>query len=206
MSKKPLATDRKEECLRLKAIFNQKKRELGLTQEKLAHVLDMNQSSVSHYLNGVNPLNTSVAAAFAQILKVDVSEFSVRLANEIAAISKAVAASDRVFSAPSEKDYALIPQFKAHGSCGDGYLNDHVEVTEGLVFKRDWLARMKSKPENLHVIYAEGDSMEPYVFEGDVVLFDSSKTEPKDRQAYVVRRPDGGISIKRLISKLPGAG
>lgn len=111
----------------------------------------------------------------------------------------------RSHHSPSERDYALIPQFKAHGSCGDGYLNDHVEVTEGLVFKRDWLARMKSKPENLHVIYAEGDSMEPYVFEGDVVLFDSSKVEPKDRQAYVVRRPDGGISIKRLIQQITGS-
>ena len=105
---------------------------------------------------------------------------------------------------PSEKDYALIPQYKVRGSCGDGYLNDHVEVTEGLVFKRDWLTKMKVKPENLHVIYAEGDSMEPYVFEGDVVLFDSSEIEPKDRQAYVIRRPDGGISIKRLIQQMSG--
>jgi phage repressor protein C with HTH and peptisase S24 domain len=108
------------------------------------------------------------------------------------------------FGSPSEKDYALIPQYKAHGACGDGYLNDHVEVSEGLVFKRDWLARMKAKPENLRIIYAEGDSMEPYVFEGDVVLFDGSKTEPKDRQAYVLRRPDGGISIKRLIQQITG--
>lgn len=73
------------------------------------------------------------------------------------------------------------------------------------MFKRDWLARMKAKPENLRIIYAEGDSMEPYVFEGDVVLFDSSKIEPKDRQAYVIRRPDGGISIKRMIQQMSGA-
>lgn len=105
---------------------------------------------------------------------------------------------------PSERDYALIPQFKVRGSCGDGYLNDHVEISQGLVFKRDWLARMKAKPENLLVIYAEGDSMEPYVFAGDVVLFDSSKLEPRDRQAYVIRRPDGGISIKRLIQQISG--
>ena len=204
MSKKPLPLDKKDECLRLKEIFNSKKGELGLTQEKLAHLMNMNQSSVSHYLNGVNPLNTSVAAAFAKILGVDVSAFSTRLANEIADISKSVDAADRSFSSPSEKDYALIPQFKARASCGDGYLNDHVEVTEGLVFKRDWLRRMNSKPENLYVIYAHGDSMEPYIFEGDVVLFDTSQTEPKDKQVYVIRRPDGGTSIKRLIQQLSG--
>ena len=56
MSKKPLPPEKKEECQRLKAIFNAKKNDLGLTQEKLAHALEMNQSSVSHYLNGINPL------------------------------------------------------------------------------------------------------------------------------------------------------
>lgn len=205
MSKKPLPADKKAECLRLKELFNSRKSELGLTQEKLAHQLNMNQSSVSHYLNGVNPLNTSVAAAFAKILGVDVAAFSPRLAAEITAISNAVAAADRYFRPPSEEDYALIPQFTAQGACGDGYLNDHVEVTEGLVFKRDWLRRMNARPENLFVIYATGDSMEPYIFEGDVVLFDVSQTEPRDKQVYVIRRPDGGTSIKRLIQQLSGA-
>ncbi|VVN75852.1 helix-turn-helix transcriptional regulator [Pseudomonas fluorescens] len=204
MSKKPLPQDKKDECLRLKAIFNSKKSDLGLTQEKLAHALDMNQSSVSHYLNGVNPLNASVAASFAKILQVDVSEFSERLAEEMEKIAQAVDREPRDLGSPSEKDYALIPQFRAKGSCGDGYLNEHVQLTEGLVFKRDWLKRMNAKPENLFVMYAHGDSMEPYIFEGDVVLFDTSETEPRDKQVYVIRRPDGGNSIKRLIQQLSG--
>lgn len=205
MSKKPLPQDKKDECLRLKTIFNLKKSELGLTQEKLAHALEMNQSSVSHYLNGVNPLNTSVAASFAKILQVDVAEFSERLAEEMEKIAQAVDREPRVLGSPSEKDYALIPQFRARGACGEGYLNEHVELTEGLVFKRDWLKRMNAKPENLFVMYAHGDSMEPYIFNGDVVLFDTSETEPKDKQVYVIRRPDGGNSIKRLIRQLSGA-
>ncbi|MDH0640645.1 helix-turn-helix domain-containing protein [Pseudomonas sp. GD03860] len=106
---------------------------------------------------------------------------------------------------PNEKDYALIPQYSAKGSCGEGYFNEHVQTTEGLVFKRDWLRRMGAKPENLFVIYADGDSMEPYIFEGDVVLFDVSQVEPKDKQVYVIRRPDGGNSIKRLNHQLSGA-
>lgn len=110
----------------------------------------------------------------------------------------------RAPGSPSEKDYALIPQFSARGACGDGYLNDHIEMSEGLVFKRDWLKRMGVKPENLFVIYADGDSMEPYIFEGDVILFDASSLEPKDRQVYVIRRPDGGTSIKRLTHQLTG--
>ena len=89
MSKRPLPEDRKQECLRLKAIFNSKKSELGLTQEKLAHLLEINQSSVSHYLNGVNPLNASVAAQFARILEVSIADFSERLYLEAQKIAQA---------------------------------------------------------------------------------------------------------------------
>ena len=106
---------------------------------------------------------------------------------------------------PHDSDYALIPQYTARGDCGGGYLNGHVEVKGGLAFKRDWLARMKVKAENLYVIYADGDSMEPYIFDGDVVLFDRSDIEPRDRQVYAIRRPDGGISIKRIVQQLSGA-
>jgi len=90
MTKKALDPARKAECDKLKAIFTSKKRDLGLTQEKLAHALDMNQSSVSHYLNGVNPLNAQAAASFAKILGVDVGDFSTRLAKEISEMAGGV--------------------------------------------------------------------------------------------------------------------
>lgn len=104
MTKKALDPARKAECDKLKAIFNLKKRDLDLTQEKLAHALDINQSSVSHYLNGVNPLNAPVAAAFAKALGVDVSEFSPRLAKEIADMAGGVG-----LSAPTVFDSNVEP-------------------------------------------------------------------------------------------------
>ncbi len=169
-----------------------------LTQGQLGHLVGIDQASVSDLERGRSQ-RSSYNATIARACGVSALWLE---SGEGEMISLAEPSHN---GSPSEKDYALIPQYKAHGSCGDGYLNDHVEVTEGLVFKRDWLARMKAKPENLRIIYAEGESMEPYVFEGDVVLFDISKTEPKDRQAYVIRRPDGGISIKRMIQQISGA-
>lgn len=166
----------------------------GLSQRGLALACGWkSQSRVGNYEKDAREPNLDDIKKIAEVLKVNRADL---LADD--------GAPEKIGS-PSEKEYALIPQFKARGSCGDGYLNDHVEVTEGLVFKRDWLSRMKAKPENLRIIYAEGDSMEPYIFEGDVVLFDSSKIEPQDRHAYVVLRPDGGVSIKRLIQQLSGS-
>lgn len=120
------------------------------------------------------------------------------------ALTATPAADERSGHSPSKNDYALIPQYDARGACGDGALNDHVEVTGGLAFKRDWLRRMGAKPQHLFVIYATGSSMEPYIFEGDVVLFDSADTIPRDRQVYAIRRPDGSISIKRMAQQISG--
>lgn len=106
----------------------------------------------------------------------------------------------------SETNYAIIPQYSAQAECGDGYLNDHVVVRDSdIAFKRSLIRRLGVKPENLFMIHAKGDSMEPYIFEGDIVVFDQSDTNPSDRDVYVIRRPDGKLSIKRLYQQLSGA-
>lgn len=105
---------------------------------------------------------------------------------------------------PSKKDYALIPQYTARASAGNGYHNDHVELKEGLVFKRDWLKRLALREENLCVIYAEGSSMEPTISDGDVLLIDHASTTPRSGKVYAMLRPDGSTSVKRLIQAFSG--
>lgn len=84
MKKKELSPEALKECAALKAIFVDKRDELGLTQEKAAAALGMNQGSFSHYLNGRNALNLSFASSVAKLLGVRVSDFSPRLASEMA--------------------------------------------------------------------------------------------------------------------------
>ncbi|GFM89294.1 repressor [Pseudomonas cichorii] len=63
---------------------------LGLTQEKAAEALGMNQGSFSHYLNGRNALNMDFAARVAKLLGVSVSAFSPRLAQEMHTVAAAI--------------------------------------------------------------------------------------------------------------------
>lgn len=106
--------------------------------------------------------------------------------------------------APSASDYAMIPMYSANGDCGNGYLNDHVEIKGSQAFKLDWLNKQGIKPDRAAVMFATGDSMEPYIFDGDSVLFDMDDVEPRHRQVYVIRRPDCSLSIKRLVQQLNG--
>ncbi|MCI1025619.1 S24 family peptidase [Pseudomonas alloputida] len=105
---------------------------------------------------------------------------------------------------PSEKDYALIPQYNARGSSGNGYLNDHVEITGGLAFKRDWLKRMSLREENLRVLNNRGDSNWPTLSDGEVLLVDVSKKEPSNGHMYALYDQDNEVIIKRLIRDLSG--
>ncbi|HCB1201293.1 TPA: helix-turn-helix transcriptional regulator, partial [Klebsiella pneumoniae] len=87
--KKTLTSAQIADAERLKALYEAKKKELGITQQSIADMLDISQGGVGHYLNGRNALNAAVAAVFARALQVDVSDFSPSLAKEISVMSAA---------------------------------------------------------------------------------------------------------------------
>ncbi|MCS2155500.1 LexA family transcriptional regulator [Scandinavium sp. H11S7] len=91
MKKKPLTAEQLADAGRLKAIFEAKKKTLGLSQETLAELMGMGQSGVAQLLNGANAINTTHAAQFAKILGVKVDDFSPTLAAEISAMFEAIA-------------------------------------------------------------------------------------------------------------------
>lgn len=94
--------------------------------------------------------------------------------------------------------YAYIPQYDAKAAAGLGSENPHVEIRSTLAFKREWLRVKGAKPDQLIVIYAEGESMWPTINDGDVLLVDRSRIDPVDGQVFVLAGSDGAI-VKRLI-------
>jgi len=205
MTKKALDPERKAESEKLKAIFNSKKRDLGLTQEKLAHALDMNQSSVSHYLNGVNPLNATAAAAFAKILDVPVGDFSPRLAQQIselvgfatdlrakAAVKRIVDDDFRDFASnasrlndidgwdeqsPVRDDEVEVPFLReVELAAGSGRFVIEEDIGESLRFKKKNLRENNVQACNAKCVTVRGNSMIPVLRDGATVGVDLGKT------------------------------
>ncbi len=54
-----------------------------------------------------------------------------------------------------------------------------------------------ARPDRLTCVRAAGDSMEPTIHHGDLVVVDSGRSDPLDRQLFAVRT-DAGLVIKRL--------
>lgn len=205
MTKKALDPERKAESDKLKAIFNSKKRDLGLTQEKLAHALDMNQSSVSHYLNGVNPLNAPVAAEFSKILDVPVEDFSPRLAQQIIEMMGFVTdlrakASVKRFvdddfrdigsnaseltdidewdeKSPLRDDEVEVPFLReVELAAGSGRFVIQEDVGESLRFKKKNLRENNVQFGNAKCVTVRGNSMMPVLRDGATVGVDLGKT------------------------------
>ena len=78
------------------------------------------------------------------------------------------------------------------------------EVTTGYyAFSRVWLRRRGLIVGKLSVISVTGDSMEPDLREGDLVLIDHAQTRPRDGLIYIVRYSDG-LYAKRVQMLLGG--
>lgn len=176
------------------------RRTQDLSQTALADLCgwEKGQARIGNYERDLREPNITDLRILAKALKVslmDLIEGSSADRDETRYLPDAV---------PSEDDYVLIPQYTAYGSAGNGHLNDHIEIKGGLAFKKAWLARMALRPENLHVINSGGQSMEPTISEGDVVLMDESQIEPRDGKIYVIRVHGGELIIKRLIRAITG--
>lgn len=62
------------------------------------------------------------------------------------------------------------------------------------------IAQLQLNPANLLAVRVRGESMEPMLFEDDVVIIDKSDTKPISREVYAVNI-DGQACVKQLIHK-----
>jgi len=99
--------------------------------------------------------------------------------------------------------YVYIPLYDVNAAAGKGALVERESVSDVLAFKRDWIRQeLHAQPADLSLIYVEGDSMEPDLRAGDIVLLDHTDTRARREGVYVIRM-DGALLVKQL-QRLPG--
>lgn len=78
--------------------------------------------------------------------------------------------------------YVGIPRYNAFLAAGHGSLNERAKLIDYIPFTRAFLVNKigRSSPDGLVVLEARGDSMEPTIGDGDLVLIDQSMREPRD--------------------------
>ena len=84
-------------------------------------------------------------------------------------------------------DFIPIKRYSVEASAGGGALVDQEDHSGTYAFHRKWLARRQLDPAQLAVIAVRGDSMEPKLSDGDLILVDRAQRQVTDGLAYVLR-------------------
>lgn len=99
------------------------------------------------------------------------------------------------------EDFVFIHQVSGTISAGGGLMPDN-GIDMRVAFRRDWISR-KGRAENMSLIKVQGDSMEPTLLSGDLVLVDHSRDSIASRGGIYAISIDSEIMIKRVQPLFP---
>lgn len=116
----------------------------------------------------------------------------------------ATAVSSASANAAISDQFTMVPRLDVQASAGNGSLAQSEEPIDFLAFQDSWLRERKISPRFARVLTARGDSMEPTIRDGDVLLVDTSITSVYDNAIYIVVY-NGHVLVKRVNLKRDGA-
>jgi len=81
-----------------------------------------------------------------------------------------------------------------------GFSVDFLDNGEGtpLFFSKGWMQKRGFDPSKLYATRVNGHSMEPTLFNGDIIVVNTGDTEKQDGAVYAVNH-EGELTVKRLV-------
>lgn len=102
-------------------------------------------------------------------------------------------------------DFVHIPRYEVEASAGGGAIIHSEQVVDFLSFRAEWVKNtLGVSVRDLALISVIGDSMEPSLSEGDVVLLDMTTKSVLDGSIYALQL-NGGLLVKRIQRMLDGS-
>lgn len=180
----------------------------GLSQKQVADAVGMKQPSYS-YLEKTPNGGSSHLPEIAKVLNVDpywlrtgkLLEDTDKSLNQLIESSPSV-----TVSSDEEKDNKIwVDLVNIRFACGDGEsIEFHFdEVLEKRDFPPQFFRKHNVKPENVRLVFASGDSQEPYVCTGDVFAIDIADTEVRENEFYAVYF-EGEAMLKQIFKEEGG--
>jgi phage repressor protein C with HTH and peptisase S24 domain len=191
----------------------QKQESKPASQEAAAGLLGFNQSALNQYLNGKIPLNLEVAIKFAELLGCTVFDISPRLADQGAKYAASLETSTasqaqnptlmnslRVRVAEKLPNTIPIKRVQLKLQAGITGFETQPDDSDGgtIDFPIDVIEENDFVAQCLIAIPVRGRSMEPMLFEDDVVVVNIADTKPVSGEIYAINF-DGEAVVKQLI-------
>ncbi len=94
-------------------------------------------------------------------------------------------------------DFRMVPRLNVAASAGQGAVVEREDEDGLIAFRADWLRRRGVSPAAARALTVRGDSMEPTIRSGDILLVDTSIRSIEDNGIYVVVSA-GLVQVKRV--------
>ncbi|MBT5027877.1 MAG: helix-turn-helix transcriptional regulator [Nitrospina sp.] len=172
----------------------------GFKQKELANILKISLPTMNHYESGKRAPNSELLSQIAKTLDCDPGWL---LTGEGQAEKKGAHSSEPM-SSSTLNDFVLVPRYNIEASAGGGSVIHSEQIVDHLAFKASWVSKeLGADPKNLLLIHSIGDSMEPTLRSGDLLLVDRNKGRMKGDGIYLINFDDG-LMVKRLEWMMDG--
>ncbi len=180
-----------------------------MTQAQLAKAVPISQGTISDLESGRNK-GTASLVKIAQALKVNAHWLATGEGEMTALPAQIQTILDNTTgpisnNAINPEQKTWLPLMNISFSCGNGVdVQCHFEETKKqLAFEPDFLPSRGVKEANVRLLYATGDSMEEFIFDGDIFAIDISDTTIRDGQIYAIYF-EGEAMLKQIFKEAGG--
>jgi phage repressor protein C with HTH and peptisase S24 domain len=180
--------------------IRQLRKERGLTLNQLAALIESDVGNLSRLERGVQGYSDATLSKIAGALNVPVAAFFLKEGETLDQFGLSPGAYQRVEAVDDDDQrFVQIPMVELRLSAGvTGFQTEPDRRAGGMVgMRKHWIERGKFLPVNLIAIRVQGESMEPALYEDDVVVINIVDTRPVDGVVFAVNY-EGEAVVKRF--------
>lgn len=167
---------------------------------RLEEVIGRSEKQISRYTSG-SDVPISVLLKISEWSRVPLTWI---LENELAIANRYAIAKPKAKAEETSAEFAMVPRLEVHASAGVGSIADREDAVGLIAFQASWLRKRGINPQAARALTVRGDSMEPTIRSGDVLLVDTSKDRVEDNGIYVVVS-GGYVLVKRIHPRRDGS-
>ena len=171
---------------------------LGMSQAELARRVGVSQPTINALIRGGNAMSKHLHRIAAEL-----ETSPAWLAGETDNDSPIAVAPSALSALADKFDLELIPELELGYSMGGGSVFDTYEQRGIVPFSRNWLRpMMRGSFADLFVARGEGDSMQPTMLDGDLVLIDTAQRDIR-QQDRIWAVSYGELGMIKRVRRLP---
>lgn len=174
--------------------IQERMKKLGISQAELARRVKISQPTINSLIRG-----NSTGSKHLHRIAAELQTSPAWLAGETEDDAPITVAPSALDALAEQMDLAVVPELELGYSMGGGAVFDQYEQKGVVPFQRAWLrSMMRGAIADLFVARGEGDSMQPTILDGDIVLIDTAQRDIRQQdRIWAVSYGDLGM-IKRV--------